>query len=64
MRSTNAIERCFVALRRQTRPMAVFTPVESMDRIFSLIFIRLNEDEKDHMFERFTRIARRHWLPG
>lgn len=33
LRTTNVIERCFVEVRRRTRPMVVFTNVESVERI-------------------------------
>jgi transposase-like protein len=38
LRTTNIIERCFVEVRRRTRPMVVFTNVESVDRIIYAIF--------------------------
>jgi transposase-like protein len=44
LRTTNVIERCFVEVRRRTRPMAVFTNVESVDRIIYAIFSRFNDD--------------------
>ena len=40
LRTTNVIERCFVEVRRRTRPMVVFTNVESVDRIIYAIFSR------------------------
>ena len=33
LRTTNVIERCFVEVRRRTRPMVCFVNVESVDRI-------------------------------
>ncbi len=48
LRTTNVIERCFVEVRRRTRPMVVFTNVESVDRIIYAIFSRFNEDWKNH----------------
>src|SRR6201998_846396 len=39
--TTNAIERCFVEVRRRTRPMVVFINVASVDRIIYAIFSRL-----------------------
>ena len=36
LRTTNVIERCFVEVRRRTRPMVCFVNVESVDRIISL----------------------------
>jgi len=43
LRTTNAIERCFVEVRRRTRPMVVFTNVHSVARIIYAIFHRFNE---------------------
>src|SRR5260370_42706906 len=41
LRTTNVIERCFVEVRRRTRPMVCFVNVESVDRIIYSIFQRL-----------------------
>jgi transposase-like protein len=41
LRTTNVIKRCFVEVRRRTRPMVVFTNVQRMDRIIFAIFSRL-----------------------
>jgi putative transposase len=57
LRTTNIIERCFVEVRRRTRPMVVFTNVESVDRIIYAIFSRFNEDWKNHTLELFTQAA-------
>ena len=38
LRTTNVIERCFVEVRRRTRPMVCFVNVESVDRIIYSIF--------------------------
>ncbi len=57
VRTTNAIERCFVEVRRRTRPMVVFTNVESVDRIIYAIFHRFNEDWKNHTLALFTQAA-------
>ena len=57
LRTTNAIERCFVEVRRRTRPMVVFTNVQSVDRIIYAIFSRFNEDWKNHTLELFTQAA-------
>jgi transposase-like protein len=35
LRTTNAIERCFVEVRRRTRPMVLFTNMQSVERIAS-----------------------------
>jgi putative transposase len=57
LRTTNAIERCFVEVRRRTRPMVVFINVESVDRIIYAIFSRFNEDWKNHTLKLFTQAA-------
>ncbi len=57
LRTTNVIERCFVEVRRRTRPMVVFTNVESLDRIIYAIFSRFNEDWKTHTLDLFTQAA-------
>ena len=54
---TNAIERCFVEVRRRTRPMVVFTNVASADRIIFAIFSRCNEAWKNRTLEIFTQAA-------
>jgi len=57
LRTTNAIERCFVEVRRRTRPMVVFTNVQSVDRIIYAIFNRFNEDWRSHTLQLFTQKA-------
>jgi transposase-like protein len=57
LRTTNVIERCFVEVRRRTRPMVVFTNVESVDRIIYAIFSRFNEDWKNRTLNLFTQAA-------
>lgn len=57
LRTTNVIERCFVEVRRRTRPMVVFTNVASVDRIIYAIFSRFNQDWKNHALELFTQAA-------
>jgi putative transposase len=57
LRTTNAIERCFVEVRRRTRPMVVFTNVASVDRIIFAIFSRCNEAWKNRTLEIFTQAA-------
>ena len=42
LRTTNIIERCFVEVRRTTRPMVCFVNVQSVDRIIYSIFQRCN----------------------
>ena len=57
LRTTNAIERCFVEVRRRTRPMVVFTNVASVERIIYAIFNRFNQDWKNRTLELFTQAA-------
>jgi len=57
LRTTNAIERCFVEVRRRTRPMVVFTNVQSVDRVIYAIFNRFNEDWQNHTLKLFTQKA-------
>jgi len=57
LRTTNVIERCFVEVRRRTRPMVVFCNVESVDRIIYAIFSRFNTDWKTHTLSLFTQAA-------
>ncbi|MGD1154255.1 MAG: transposase [Terriglobia bacterium] len=47
----NTMERCFVEVRRRTRPMLVFTNVHSLDRIIYAIFHRFNEDWRNRTLE-------------
>jgi len=44
-RTTNAIERLFVEVRRRTRPMGVFSDATSMDRILYAVFTHHNESQ-------------------
>ncbi|HET9177648.1 MAG TPA: transposase [Terriglobia bacterium] len=59
MRTTNAIERCFVEVRRRTRPMVCFVNVESLDRIIYAIFNGINEKSqwKNRTLHLFTQAA-------
>jgi transposase-like protein len=57
LRTTNAIERCFVEVRRRTRPRVVFTNVQSVDRIIYAIFNRFNEDWRNQTLGLFTQKA-------
>jgi putative transposase len=57
LRTTNAIERCFVEVRRRTRPRVVFTNGQSVDRIIYAIFNRFNEDWRSHTLQLFTQKA-------
>jgi len=57
LRTTNVIERCFVEVRRRTRPMVCFVHLQSVDRIIFSIFNRFNEDWRNHTLHVFTRAA-------
>jgi transposase-like protein len=46
LRTPNVIERCFVEVRRRTRPMVCFVNVESVDRIIYSSFQRFNLEWK------------------
>jgi putative transposase len=46
VRTTNAIERRFVEVRRRTRPMGVFSDRTSMDRILFAVFLHENYKQK------------------
>jgi len=57
LRTTNVIERCFVEVRRRTRPMVCFVNVASVDRIIYAIFNGLNEkpEWKNRTLRLFTQ---------
>jgi len=57
LRTTNIIERCFVEVRRRTRPMVCFVNVQSVDRIIYSIFQRFNLEWKNHTLKLFTQAA-------
>jgi transposase-like protein len=57
LRTTNVIERCFVEVRRRTRPMVCFVNVHSVDRIIFSIFNRFNGDWQNHTLRVFTQAA-------
>ena len=57
LHTVNVIERCFVEVRRRTRPMVVFTNVASVNRIIYAIFSRFNHDWKTHALNLFTQAA-------
>jgi transposase-like protein len=44
-RSTNAIERCFVEVRRRTRPMGVMADRSSTDRVLYAVFSEINQNQ-------------------
>ena len=57
LRTTKVIERCFVEVRRRTRPMVCFVNVESVDRIIYSIFQRFNLEWKTRTLSVFTQAA-------
>jgi len=57
LRTTNVIERCFVEVRRRTRPMVCFVNVESVHRIIYSIFQRFNLEWKNRTLRVFTQAA-------
>ena len=57
LRTTNIIERCFVEVRRRTRPMVCFVNVQSVDRIIYSIFHRFNLEWKNRTLRVFTQAA-------
>ena len=57
LRTTNVIERCFVEVRRRTRPMVCFVNVQSVDRIVFSIFNRMNPKWKNSTLRVFTQAA-------
>jgi putative transposase len=57
LRTTNAIERCFVEVRRRTRPMVLFVNVASVERIIYAIFQQFNQQWQNHTLRLFTQAA-------
>jgi putative transposase len=59
LRTTNVIERCFVEVRRRTRPMVCFVNVASVDRITYAIFNGMNAKPqwKNRTLHLFTQAA-------
>ena len=57
LRTTNIIERCFVEVRRRTRPMVCFVNVKSVDRIIYSIFYRFHLEWKTRTLDVFTQAA-------
>jgi len=49
LRTTKVIERCFVEVRRRTRPMVCFVNEPSVERIIYAIFHRFNEQWKNRI---------------
>jgi len=57
LRTTNVIERCFVEVRRRTRPMVCFVNTTSMERIIYAIFHHFNQQWKNSTLRSFTHAA-------
>jgi len=57
VRTTNLIERCFVEVRRRTRPMVCFVNVQSGERIIFSIFNRFNLEWRQRTRCAFTQAA-------
>ena len=60
LRTINVIERCFVEVRRRTRPMVCFVNVASVDRIIYSILQRFNLEWKNRTLKVFTQAAGHH----
>jgi putative transposase len=57
LRTTNAIERRFVEVRRRSRPMVCFVNIHSVDRIIFSIFNRFNQQCQNRTLKIFTQAA-------
>jgi transposase-like protein len=57
LRTTNVIERCFVEVRRRTRPMVCFVNMASVDRILLSLFNRFDPHWKNRTLTLFTQAA-------
>ena len=57
LRTTNAVERCFVEVRRRTRPMVLFVNLASVERIIYAIFHRFNQQWQNRTLSLFTQAA-------
>jgi putative transposase len=56
-RTTTVIERCFVEVRRRTRPMVCVVNVQSVERIIFSIFNRFNLDWRQRTLRQFPQVA-------
>jgi transposase-like protein len=54
LRTTNAIERCFVEVRRRTRPMSAFANDASCERIVYAVIAHMNAQWSHHPLPGFT----------
>ena len=57
LRTTHVIKRCFVEVRRRTRPMVCFVNVQSVDRILYAIFQQYSPQWKNRTLQLFTQAA-------
>jgi putative transposase len=57
LRTTNVIERCFVEVRRRTRPMVCLVNVQSVERMIFSIFNRFNLEWRPRTLRQFTQVA-------
>jgi putative transposase len=57
LRTTHVIERCFVEVRRRTRPMVCFVNVQSVERSIFSIFNRFNLEWGRRTLRQFTQVA-------
>ena len=57
IRTTNAIERAFLEVRRRTRTMSCFTNSRSVDRIIYGVISHLNKSWKDKPILKFTQLS-------
>jgi transposase-like protein len=57
LRTTNAIERCFVEVRRRTRPMVLFVNLASVETILYAIFQHFNQQWQNRTLSLFTQAA-------
>jgi transposase-like protein len=57
LRTTNLIARCFVEVRRRTRPMVCVVNVQSVERIIFSIFNRFNLEWRQRTLRQFTQAA-------
>lgn len=57
LKTTNAIERSFVEVRRRTRPMVTFVNMASVDRIIFAIFNAYNQKWGKCTLQLFTQAA-------
>ena len=54
LRTTNLIERTFREVRRRTRPMGVFTNIDSLQRIVFAVLFHLNNNWRQHPLNKIT----------